>query len=610
MKQLVIPLLISALLAGCTFDGEDGRNGVDGKNGSNGQIGETGSTGDKGDNGEPGTNGVDGAPGLDSLQQITPKLIGRAVLNAESPEGAAEIVAYHAQGQRIFALNSSSSPATIEIINIADMDPQTLTNNAEGVVTNTNLQSNASINLSEFETGDANSLAIHDNLLAVAIAKDTGQSGKIVFFDIANTPKFMKSVTVGNLPDMVTFSPDGQKVVVANEGEPKGDYSIDPEGSIAVIDINNGQISDTASILNFNQFDSQLAVLKTQGVVFANPTGRTIKGNTINTTVSMDLEPEYVTISKDSRYAYVSLQENNAIAKVDLTDNSLSIHALGFKDWGKSTLDASDKDNAINFATYPGLYGMYQPDTIAAYQWQGANFIISANEGDGREYFFDSPDEATCLAEGGLEFDNDDGCLAYTDEVRAEDLTLSNNFDYLNNDDQDIGRLKVSTVLGDSDNDNQYEALYTYGARSFSIWDHHGHRVYDSGDDIGKITAAIHGEAFNNDEDENKGDTRSDAKGAEPEALAIGQINDRTYAFIGLERMGGIMVYDVTNPFNVTMNTYMINRGLEADTQISGDLAPEGMIFIDQAQSPTGEALLIVGNEISGSVSIWSLSSQ
>ncbi|MDK1287062.1 choice-of-anchor I family protein [Pseudoalteromonas umbrosa] len=607
MKQLALPLLISALLAGCTFDGEDGRHGVDGKDGSNGQIGETGSTGDKGDKGDSGT---DGASGLDSFQQLTPKLVGRAVLNAESPEGAAEIVAYHAQSLRVFALNSSTSPATIEIIDIANMDPQTLTKDSAGVVTNTNLQSSARINLSEFETGDANSLAIHNNLLAVAVAKDIGQSGKIVFFDIADKPKFIKSVTVGDLPDMVTFSPDGQKVVVANEGEPKGDYSIDPEGSIAIIDINSGEVSDTANILNFNQFDSQLTALKTQGVIFANPTGRTIKGNAINTSVSMDLEPEYVTISKDSRYAYISLQENNAIAKVDLVDNSLSIHGLGFKDWGKSTLDASDKDNAINFAAYPGLYGMYQPDTIAAYQWQGANFIISANEGDGREYFFESPDEASCLADGGLKFDNDDGCLAYTDEIRAEDLALHTNFDYLNNDDQDIGRLKVTTVLGDSDNDNQYEALYTYGARSFSIWDHHGHRVYDSGDDIGKITAAIHGDAFNNDEDENKGDTRSDAKGAEPEALTIGQINERTYAFIGLERMGGILVYDVSNPFNVIMNTYMINRGLEAGAQISGDLAPEGMVFIDQEQSPTGEALLIVGNEISGSVSIWSLSSQ
>ncbi|KZN58016.1 choice-of-anchor I family protein [Pseudoalteromonas luteoviolacea] len=611
MNKLILPLALSTLLIGCALDGGDGSNGKDGAAGAQGQIGATGPTGEKGNTGETGDKGETGAAGQPATIQLVPTLVGRAVLNAQSPEGAAEIVAYHAQSQRIFALNSSTSPATIEVINIAQLDVEALVKNTEGVITNTNLQSGSTINLSEFETGDANSVAIHGNLMAVAVAKETGQAGKVLFFEITqDAVKFIKSVTVGDLPDMVTFSPDGNKVIVANEGEPESDYSIDSEGTIAIIETVNGEIADNATMLNFNAFDNQQATLEAQGVVFANPTGRTIKGKTINTTVSMDLEPEYVSVSKDGRYAYVSLQENNAMAIVDLETNTLDVKGLGFKDWSNWTLDASDKDDKINFASYPGLYGMYQPDSIATYQWQGANFIISANEGDGREYFFDSQDETTCLAQGGIEFDEDDGCLAYTDESRVEDLTLGGNFSYLNNDDQDIGRLKVSTELGDDNNDNQYEELYTYGGRSFSIWDHNGHRIYDSGDDVGKITAAIHGEAFNNDEDENSGDTRSDAKGAEPEALAIGEIGDRTYAFIGLERMGGILVYDVTNPFNVTMNTYMINRGLQKDAEISGDLAPEGMVFISAQNSPTGSPLLVVGNEISGSISVWSITQQ
>jgi len=208
-----------------------------------------------------------------------------------------------------------------------------------------------------------------------------------------------------------------------------------------------------------------------------------------------------------------------------------------------------------------------------------------------------------------LDYDEDDGCLAYTDEIRAEDLTLDAvTFTGVNNNDDDLGRLKVSQVKGDVDNDGDYDQLYTYGARSISIWDANGIQVFDSGDDVGKITAAIHGQAFNNDEDENEGDTRSDAKGAEPEALALGKIGDRLYAFVGLERMAGIMVYDITNPFNVKFVDYFINRGTTEGAEISGDLAPEGMKFVPSTQN--SNAMLIVGNEISGSVSVWELTEQ
>ena len=324
----------------------------------------------------------------------------------------------------------------------------------------------------------------------------------------------------------------------------------------------------------------------------------------------MDLEPEYVSISKDNKYAYVSIQENNALAIINLEDNSLELKGLGFKDWSNLQFDASDKDGGVNFKSYRGLYGMYQPDTIASFSWKGANFIVSANEGDAREYFFDASDEADCIAQGGLDYDAKDGCLAYIDESRVEDLTLAANFDYLNNDDNDIGRLKVTTVKGDKNNDGQYESLYAYGARSFTIWDSNGLVVFDSGDQIARVTASVHGNAFNNNEDEKKGDTRSDDKGAEPEALTLGKVGDRLFAFVGLERMSTIMVFDITNPYDVKFQDYFYNRGLEPSADISGDLAPEGMTFVPAAQSATNEALLIVGNEISGSIAVWEITTQ
>ena len=593
LNKSIIALSLLSLLTGCSLDGDDGQDGAQGVQGT------------AGNNGENGTN---------ANSALNINLIGRAVLNAQSPEGAAEIVAYQASKKWIYAINSSGDEAVVNIIPADTFDTAALVKDNEGIVTATNLASAITLSLNENTPGDANSIAIDANnqLLAVAMAATSvGEAGQIAFYNISgDTPVFIKNVTVGALPDMVAFSHDGAKVVVANEGEPNGDYSIDPEGTISIIDITNGTIADNALSINFQDYNNQQAELEAQGLVFANPTGRTINGNLINTTVAMDLEPEYVSISKDNKYAYVSIQENNGLAIINLEDNSLELKGLGFKDWSNLQFDASDKDGGVNFKSYPGLYGMYQPDTIASFSWKGANFIVSANEGDAREYFFDASDEADCIAKGGLDSDAKDGCLAYIDESRVEDLALAANFDYLNNDDNDIGRLKVTTVKGDKNNDGQYESLYAYGARSFTIWDSNGLVVFDSGDQIARVTASVHGNAFNNNEDENKGDTRSDDKGAEPEALTLGKVGDRLFAFVGLERMGTIMVFDITNPYDVKFQDYFYNRGLEPSADISGDLAPEGMTFVPAAQSATNEALLIVGNEISGSIAVWEIATQ
>ena len=594
LKKSIIALSLLSMLTGCSLDGDDGQNGAQGAQG------------------EQGTAGENGINGTNANSALTINLIGRAVLNAQSPEGAAEIVAYQASKKWIYAINSSGDAAVVNIIPADTFDTAALVQDNEGIVNTTNLGTAITLTLNDNTSGDANSIAIDENnqLLAVAMAaKSVGEAGQVAFYDISgDTPIFIKNVTAGFLPDMVTFSHDGAKVVIANEGEPNGDYSIDPQGSISIINVNDGVIADNATNIDFTAYNDKQSELEALGLIFANPTGRTINGNLINTTVAMDLEPEYVSISKDNKYAYVSIQENNGLAIVNLEDNSLELKGLGFKDWSSLQIDASDKDGGVNFKSYPGLYGMYQPDTISSFSWKGANFIVSANEGDAREYFFDTTNEADCIAKGGVDFDEDDGCLAYIDESRVEDLTLAANFDYLNNDDNDIGRLKVTTVKGDNNNDGQYESLYAYGARSFTIWDSNGLVVFDSGDDIGRITASVHGEAFNNNEDENKGDTRSDDKGAEPEALTIGTIGERTFAFIGLERMGGIMIYDITNPYDVQFEDYFYNRGLIAGAEITGDLAPEGMTFIPREQSATGEPLLIIGNEISGSIAVWEVS--
>ncbi|GHE97603.1 choice-of-anchor I family protein [Thalassotalea profundi] len=614
LSKLLIAMSLMGLVSACTLDGDDGAAGMNGADGSNGQ------------------NGVDGIDGNNAPTGLAISLVGRAVLNADDPEGAAEIVTYQTSKNWIYAVNSSVKPAVVEVIDANVLDADALAADSEGIISGTNLASIYTLNLPETAglNGDANSIAIDNNneLLAVAIASGTpGINGHIAFYDISGaTPAFLKNVVVGDLPDNVTFNHAGTKVLVANEGEPSNDYVIDPEGSISVIDITSGVPADTAISIEFTQYNEMQSELEAQGMKFSNPSGQMIKGELRNYTVAQDLEPEYIAISEDDTTAYVTLQENNAIAIVNLADNTLQIKGLGFKDWSQHKLDVSDKDGGINFSSYQNLFGMYQPDTIVSYSWKGANFAISANEGDGREYIAFEGDaeedagKATCESDFPQgSYDWDDGeeiCIAFTDEVRAKDLedygVVSADLDaYIsaNGGNDGLGRLVVTNALGKNEQD-EYSKLYTYGARSFTIWDNNGLKVFDSGDDIERVTASIHGESFNNNEDENEGDTRSDAKGPEPEALAIGKIGTQTYAFIGLERMGGILVYNVTNPYNVNFVEYFYNRGLVAGADITGDLAPEGMKFISAEQSPTNEALLIIGNEISGSVAVWQIKEQ
>lgn len=603
--QTTLAIAITATLSGCALEGDDGQDGA---------------TGAQGPAGEQGTVGSDGANGTDASLGVTLSVVGRALLNPEDPEGAAEIVQYHAATQTIYAINSAADVPTVEIIDASGLSEDALSN----PITDINLTSTALLletSANGIDLSGPNSIAVHGDWMAVAVAAAAKtDDGVVLFYNGLNgsAPMFVKAVTVGNLPDMVTYTPDGTKVIVANEGEPSGDYSIDPEGSISIINVTDSIPADTATQITFDAFNGRQAELEAQGMHFPNPNGRTINGNVITTTVAQDLEPEYVAATNTS--AYVSLQENNGIAIVDLADNSVEITGLGFKDWSDYLIDTYE-DGSVSFGQYDNLFGVYMSDTIAAYEWKGAEFVVTANEGDAREYFFDTldadgnQDEALCEAAGGQDFDEDDGCLSYTDETQARrlDYDAGSELELLAGDDPEdfgfsafpLGRLNVTSELGDIDGDGNYEALYSYGARSFTIFDSNGLVVFDSGDDFERITASVHGDQFNNNDDENEGDSRSSNKGPEPEALTIGLVGDRTYAFIGMERMGGIFVYDITNPYDTRFVEYVNNRDVTEGADISGDSAPEGMTFVAAEDSPSGQALLVVGNEVSGTVTVW-----
>ena len=522
-------------------------------------------------------------------------------------DGAAEIVGWHKSSQSIFVVNSGER--TVDIIDASQLSSRTLDN----PLTDSNLTKRGSIDLQSFlpriKLGGANSLALHEDLLAVVVeAENKQEQGVVILFDVSKAGEisYKDYVYAGALPDMVTFTPDGKYALIANEGEPSDDYIIDPEGSVSIVEINdNGTVGNVrqVSFRAFNKDGSRHTELSPDVRIF----GR-------DASVAQDLEPEYITVSEDSKMAFVSLQENNAQAIVDIEQAEVvKIVPLGFKDYRNYTADISNKDGGVNLQKWSGVYGMYQPDTIASYSADGQTFIVTANEGDARDYWYNSFSEKECLESGGLRFDDEDGCLGFSEEVRVKKVNVSPahpNADKAKNP-AEMARLKITNTLGDVDNDGEFEQLYSYGGRSFSIWDEKGHLVFDSGDDFERITAKILGDNFNNNDDETRGDNRSDDKGPEPEALAVGEINGRHYAFIGLERTGGIFMYDITNPESPEYIRYVHNRDFSVNAEThpekAGDLSPEGMVFVSAEDSPTGNSLLVVGHEVSGTTLVYEI---
>ena len=485
-------------------------------------------------------------------------------------EGAAEIAAYDDVSQQLFITNADAN--TVDVVSIVDPSNPLLVKKIE---------------LDPFG-GGVNSVAFSNGILAVAVENDNAQeNGTVALFNAAGDD--IKQFTVGALPDMLTFTPDGNKLLVANEGEPSDDYTVDPEGSVSIIDL----LTDTVKTAGFTQFNN--ALLDDSIRIFGP-----------GATVAQDLEPEYITVTPDGKTAYVALQENNALGILDIEQGIFTdLVGLGYKDHSLAGngLDASDRDDAINITTYPVL-GMFQPDAIASFEVDGEVYVITANEGDAREYEFEN-------AAGEDE-------ISFAEEERVKDLDLDPTaFPNANElqEDENLGRLTVTTTQGDVDGDGDFDQLYAFGTRSISIFDDKGNLVWDSGDALEKITADLLPEdAFNSTNDESDSfDSRSDAKGPEPEGVTVGVVNGRIYAFVGLERVGGVVTYDVTDPTAPVFVDYVNPRDFSVefdednleDFPLAGDLGPEGLLFIDGGSNTTGSPLVVVTNEISGTTRIY-----
>jgi hypothetical protein len=457
--------------------------------------------------------------------------------------GGAEIAAFDPHSDRAFATNAAAK--RLDIYDFSNLAAPALLRSVPLL-------------------GGPNSVAVRrDGLVAVAVeASPKTDPGLVQFFDTDGKP--LGSVGAGALPDMLTFTKDGT-LLVANEGEASDDGTVDPEGSVSVIEVNR---KATRIRLDTADFD---------GVKTSGPVRIVCQGATL----TEDLEPEYIALGRDGE-ALVTIQEANAVGVLDIDDARFKIvRSLGLKDYGKpaNALDPSDKDGGIDIAPWSNLLGMYQPDAIAGYSVRGDSYFATANEGDARER---------------------EGCK---EESRVKDLPALDPTAFPNGEKADakLGRLNVTKTLGDAGNDGDYEKLYAFGGRSMSILDEDGKLVFDTGSELERKAALLDAAIFNADNVEPAQlDNRSDNKGPEPEGLTVGEVRGTTYAFLAAERHGGIYAYDLDDAKGKAGFAGYLNTR-------PGDLGPEGAQFVSKHDSPNGKPLLLVTNEISGTIAVIQL---
>lgn len=490
-----------------------------------------------------------------------------------SDGGVMEIVDYNTVTGWAYAVNGQTGKLTaIAIKDIENKDKVDLLDGND-IDVKSLVQSN------DFTYGDMTSVSIsHDGkLLAVAIqGKGTNDNGRVALFACHEdgTVSLKQLFEVGVQPDMVVFTNDDQKVLTANEGEPRDGYgsgAVDPKGSVSVVQLETNQVTT----VDFTAFDKQRDSLVEKGIILK-------KG----AMPSVDLEPEYIAVS-DTK-AYITLQEANAIAKLDLNTLEMEdIYSVGFEDYSQIAIDIDKKDEKYNAKTYDSLKGIRMPDGISVYTIDGVDYLITANEGDSRDWNGYSNEAEVNFGKGKS---------SLTGKITAQNSGLTGKVTFFDTSDYD-------------GLDNQTD--YLFGGRSatiFKLENQSLQEVYTTGNDFEEKTAQYLPNYFNCSNDDVTIDDRSGKKGVEAESVTIGQIDNKTFAFIALERIGGIMVYDISDVKNAKFVNYINSRDFSEN--IKGDDSPEGIHFVPKDKSVTGQAQLIVAYEVSGTVGVYDLTLQ
>lgn len=510
--------------------------------------------------------------GQDQLD-ITHK--GRYTSGADFGNGGTEIVKYNPKNGYAYSVNGDKE--ALDIIDVKHPGKD----GAINLVKRIYLQDNG------IEAGDLTSVTVHpsgDYVAVSAPAVDKTKPGHVVFY--GSNGDYINNVTVGSLPDMVTFSKDSKYLLVANEGEPSDDYTVNPPGSVSVIDVTGGPANVTVNNVRTAMFTKE----HQEGIRALGPNAED---------AYLNIEPEYIAVDSQSKYAYVTLQEVSAIAKVDIAKGQIvQVKGLPYKDHSlaQNAMDVSDEDGKSELRRAPVL-GLLQPDGIDTYDYNGETYLLIANEGDSQDYEGYSEEKRVKKLKDDIQLD----ARYYQGYTQAEldDMVKNGLFD-----DEQLGRLKVTTSHAFKDADGKYNALVSYGGRSFSILRASDlEMIYDSGSDIEQRVLDLLPERFNANyeaADDIKVDDRSDDKGPEAENVVVGKVDSHSYAFVGLERVGGIMIYDITNP----NEPYFVKYLYDPDNK---DISPEGITFESAEESPNGKPMLIASFELSGTTSAWEL---
>ncbi len=491
---------------------------------------------------------------FEEAARLTMQKAGGIALGTPNADGGvAEIVSFNADTNRAYVVNGQES-----VLNIFDVKADGSFGEAEKL----NIQELMKAKDPAFAYGDMTSVAVDTETDRIAVAlqdADYTKPGRIAVLNYEN--EIVSVYTAGVQPDMVAFAAGGRYILTADEGEPREGYGAgtsDPAGTVTVADTQTGEVRQAS----FAAFGAE--ELAAGGVLFNRVNGEILSAE-------FDLEPEYIAVSGGT--AYVALQEANAVALLDIASARFTkVLPLGFKDYSKeeNAVDLDESDGTYLPKTYNNTYGVYMPDGIAVYEAEGKTYILTANEGDAREWgdFCDEIKRNIASADGSVT----------AEKVRVLDNTC-----------------KAGIPA---------EGNYLYGGRSFSIFavaEEGLSLVYDSANEFEAKTFEYLPAYYNVSNDDVELESRTAKKGIEPEAVTLAAVNGRTYAFIALERIGGIMAYDITDPAEAAFVNYINTR--DFNDVLTGDVAPEGLAVLAREES----VYLLAAFEVSGTVASYRL---